>query len=285
MATFTNTATLSYNGVITSSNTTVGEILEQLSVSKTAVRPIYSRDDDVTYVISLVNSGNTALTDITLNDDLGSYELNGLTFTPLTYRDGSVRYFTDGVLQTPPVVTVDANKITIGGITVPANGNTTVIYEATPNRFASPAQDGSITNTVSVTGAGIANEVSDSELISAESAPQLSILKAMSPTVVSENGQLTYTLTIQNSGNIAVTAADDVIVADKFDPILNSISVTFNGTAWTEGVNYTYDNATGQFTTIAGQITVPAASFVRDVATGEWTVTPGISTIVITGTI
>ena len=50
MATFTNTATLSYNGVITSSNTTVGEILEQLSVSKTAVRPIYSRDDDVTYV-------------------------------------------------------------------------------------------------------------------------------------------------------------------------------------------------------------------------------------------
>ena len=176
--------------------------------------------------ISLVNSGNTALTDITLNDDLGSYELNGLTFTPLTYRDGSVRYFTDGVLQTPPVVTV-GNKITIGGITVPANGNTTVIYEATPNRFASPAQDGSITNTVSATGAGIANEVSDSELISAESAPQLSILKAMSPTVVSENGQLTYTLTIQNSGNIAVTAADDVIVADKFDPILNSISVTF----------------------------------------------------------
>ena len=278
MATFTNTATLSYNGVITSSNTTVGEILEQLSVSKTAVRPIYSRDDDVTYVISLVNSGNTALTDITLNDDLGSYELNGLTFTPLTYRDG-------GVLQTPPVVTVDTNKITIGGITVPANGNTNVIYEATPNRFASPAQDGSITNTVSATGAGIANEVSDSELISAESAPQLSILKAMSPTVVSENGQLTYTLTIQNSGNIAVTAADDVIVADKFDPILNSISVTFNGTAWTEGVNYTYDNATGQFTTIAGQITVPAASFVRDTATGEWTVTPGVSTIVITGTI
>ena len=276
---------MSYNGVVTSSNTTVGEILEQLAVTKTAVRPFYSQSDDVTYVVSLINSGAAALTGITLTDNLGSYELNGLTLTPLTYRNGSVRYYTNGVLQPAPVVTAGANNIAIDGITVPANGNATVVYEAMPNRFASPDSNGSITNTVSASGDGIAEAVSASETVTAENAPQLSILKAMSPTVVSENGQLTYTLTIQNLGNAAVTAAEDVIVADRFAPILNPISVTFNGTAWAEGTNYTYNETTGQFATSAGQITVPAATFVQDTTTGEWTITPGTSTIVITGTI
>lgn len=285
MAAFTNTATLSYNGVTTSSNTTVGELLEQLSVTKNAVRPFYSASDDVTYVISLVNSGTTALNNISLTDDLGSYTLNGLTLTPLTYRADSVRYYVNGALQTAPTVTVGANNVVISGINVPAGGNATIVYEAAPNRFASPAQGGSITNTVSATGDGIAEAVTDTETVTAENAPQLSIQKAMSPTVVSENGQLTYTLTIQNLGNTPITVDDDVTVADTFDPILNPIAVTFNGTAWTEGTNYTYDTTTGRFVTSAGQITVPAATFTQDAATGEWTITPGTSTLVISGTV
>ena len=62
MATFTNFATLSYRGGTTESNTVVGELLEPLTMTKTAVMDDYTAKDDVTYVISLVNSGTTALT-------------------------------------------------------------------------------------------------------------------------------------------------------------------------------------------------------------------------------
>ena len=51
----------------------------------------------------------------------------------------------------------------------------------------------------------------------------------------------------------------------------------------TEG--YTYDQATGTFVTVPGVITVPAATFVRDTATGAWTVTPGVTRLTVTGTL
>ena len=63
--------------------------------------------------------------------------------------------------------------------------------------------------------------------------------------------------------------SDNLVVTDNFDPILNPISVTYNGTAWAEGINYTYDETTGQFATTAGQITVPAATYTQDPATGD----------------
>ena len=47
---------------------------------------------------------------------------------------------------------------------------------------------------------------------------------------------------------------------------------------------YTYDETTGLFQTVPGQITVPAATFTQS-TTGEYTVTPGIATVTVTGTI
>ena len=61
MATFTNQATLTYNGQTTTSNVTVGELVETLTAAKTAVVPTYDPDGRVTYVISLVNSGAAPL--------------------------------------------------------------------------------------------------------------------------------------------------------------------------------------------------------------------------------
>lgn len=285
MAAFTNTATLSYNGVVTSSNTTVGELLEQLSVTKTAVSPDYTMNDDITYVVSLVNTGTTPLNGITLTDNLGSYTFNTTVITPLDYVDNSVRYYVNGVLQPALTAVVGTDNLAISGISVPASGNALVIYEAKPNSFAPPVAGGSITNTVTATGDQIAAAVTDSENVTARNEASLSINKSMSPTVVTENGRLTYTLNVQNLGNKAVTADEDIIVADTFDPILKDISVTYNGTAMTEDTDYTYDTLTGEFTTLAGKITVPAATYTQNAQTGEWRVTPGIATVVISGTV
>ena len=67
--------------------------------------------------------------------------------------------------------------------------------------------------------------------------------------------------------------------------IPKNITVTFNGTTWVEGVNYTYNETTGEFASIGGQITVPAAAFTRDTTTGALIVNPGVSTLTVTGTI
>ena len=41
----------------------------------------------------------------------------------------------------------------------------------------------------------------------------------------------------------------------------------------------------GLFSSLSGQVTVPAAQFTQDQTTGEWSVQPGISTLTITGNI
>lgn len=284
MATFSNTATLSYNGITTSSNTTAGELLEQLSISKTAVSPEYSVGDDITYIISLTNTGTAALTDITLTDDLGSYTYETLTLTPLDYTDNSVRYFSSGILQPAPAVTKTDNGIEISGITVPAGGNAAIIYEALPNRFASPEADGKITNTALASGNAVQSSVSASETVNASAAAKLSITKSLSPTSVVPNDRLTYTFVISNLGNTAASG-NDIIMNDTFDPILTSVTVSFNEAAQTEGEFYTYDEETGSFATLPGQLTVPAAEYTRDPLTGEWTVIPGTSAIIISGTV
>lgn len=186
MASFTNFATLIYNGGTSNSNTVTGELLETLTLTKTAASSRYTARDNVTYVLSLVNGGTTPLT-----------------------------------------------------------------AQAT---------------------------------LAAAQRADLTVSKAICPATVTESGQLTYTFVLQNFGNTAATAGDNVILTDTFDPALTGLTVTYNGDAWTEGDNYTYDAATGTFATIAGQITVPAATYTQE-TDGTYTVTPGTTTVTVTGTV
>ena len=53
----------------------------------------------------------------------------------------------------------------------------------------------------------------------------------------------------------------------------------------TTPAQYTYDAATGLFSTVAGVVTVPAATITQDAATGAYTVVPGTATLTVTGTV
>lgn len=284
MAVFYNQATLTYNGTTTNSNIVTGEIVEVLSATKTAVSDEYSAGDRITYVVSLINSGATVLSGLTLTDDLGSYEYGTFSLTPLTYVSGSVLYYINGVLQPAPAVSAQ-NPLTISGISVPAGGNALIIYDATVNQYAPLDIQSTITNTVTVTGGGLVSDTVATETVTADSAANLTISKALTPSSVAENGQITYTFVIENSGNTQALATDSVVVTDTFDPILSNLAVSFNGTPWTQGTEYTYDQTTGVFTTTAGQITVDAATYTQDQTTGQITATPGVSVLTVTGTV
>lgn len=283
MARFTNQAQLQYGNVIANSNIAVGEILEVLAATKTAVRKTYGQNDSITYIVSIVNSGTVTLNGITLTDNLGEYEFNETTLAPLTYIPNTVKYYVNGALQPTPTV-VTQSPLVISGISVPAGGNAILAYETAVNEFAPLDTESEIRNRVTISGGGITPIVAE-ETIDAASNPILTITKSLSPVPVTENGTLTYTFLIQNTGNVAATESTAALITDTFDPILSNLSVSFNGTAWTEGEHYTYDEVTGEFVTVAGQITVPAATYTQDAVTGAWFVNPGVSTLIVTGTV
>ena len=284
MAAFTNQATLSYNGKTASSNVVTGEMVGALTAAKTALEESYSAGDTLTYVVTLVNSGAAALDGITLTDDLGAYEFNSLTLVPLTYVEGSAKYFVNGVLQPGPSVTA-GESLVFSGLSVPAGGSAVLVYNARVNSYA-PLGDGSvITNNVTTTGAKIGSNVAADDTVTAESEPLLDITKAICPAVVEENGTLTYTFVISNTGSAEAGEQASPVLEDTFEPVLTDISVTLDGAALAEGTGYTYDEVTGEFATLPGVITVPAADFAQDPQTGEWSVTPGTATLIVSGTV
>ena len=284
MAIFYNQATLSYKDNVINSNIVSGEIVDVLDADKTAIPTSYTPDDEITYIISIINSGTTAFTGLTITDNLGEYAFGTGTLVPLTFVEGSLRYFVNGVLQDALTVT-DEQPLTITGIDVPADGNAIIVYRAKVNQFAPIEIESVITNTAVISGNGLTEPLSITSTINSSAELNLTITKAINPETVAENGELTYTFTIQNTGAVPAVASDNLILTDTFDPVLDISSVTFNGTVWTEGVNYTYNETTGEFATIPGQITVPAADYTQDPTTGSWIVTPGVCVLRVTGTI
>ena len=284
MAIFSNQATLTYNGNTTNSNIAYGEILDVLAVTKTAIQGTYTPGEPVTYVVTLRNTGAATLSGLTVTDDLGGYAFGGGTVYPLTYEAGSAALFVDGVPQPAPAVT-SAPPLVFGPISVPGNADAVLVYQARANAFAEPAAGGTIDNTVTVTGDGLSAPITATATVTVQAEPMLTVTKSISPAQVVDNDRVTYTFVIQNTGNEAVVATDNAAITDTFDPVLTALAVTFNGVSWTQGTQYDYDPATGLFTTLPGQIVVPAATYTQDPVTGAYTVTPGVATLVVTGTI
>ncbi len=285
MPQFTNQASISYNGITVNSNIVTGEITQVLSATKTATVDNYRDGDIITYVVSIQNSGTIPYTGLTVADNLGEYAFGTGTRAPLTYTGDPILYFINGRLQASPAVTAGP-PLTITGISVPAGQSAELIYRTRLNEFAPLGTDGAINNVATITGGGLSEPITAEESVTANTEPNLSIFKDLTPATVVENGPITYTFVIQNTGAEEADAADAIVLSDTFNPILNApIEVTLNGVVLTEAGNYTYNPATGEFATTAGIITVPAATYTQNPDTGEFTVTPGVATVTVSGTI
>lgn len=282
MATITNQATLSYRGLTRLSNVTVGQVDSGLTVDKNVAQATYAPEQVKVYTVSVRNTGTAALDGLTLTDDLGAYDYQGQTLIPLSFVEGSLQCYVNGVYQSAPAVTfTDGLSLTLPEI--PAEGEALLVYEAAANRFADPAEGGSITNTATVSGAP-GGGASASVTLTALGRPELTVTKTMSPVAVTACQPLTYAITVENHGNTATSAQDEVTVTDTFSPPLHAVTVTLNGQALAAGTDYTYDETTGQFATAPGVIAVDAAAFVRG-DDGSFTVTPAAAELAVTGTL
>ena len=284
MAIFSNQAALSYNGITTLSNIATGEIIEVLSATKTALVNTYTANGTVSYVVSINNTGTNEITGVTLTDNLGEYPYESGTLYPLDYVDGSARFFVNGNPVTGFTVS-EGPPLTVTGLSVPGGGNGIFIYTARVNENAPLNTGSTITNTVTVNGADISAEATATETVSVAGEPILTVNKSMSPVSVSENGRLTYTFEIVNTGNAEADAGTNAVITDNIVPILSDVTVTYEGAPWTENVNYTYNETTGQFATLDGQINVPAATYTRNPATGAWETLPGSVVLTVSGTV
>lgn len=281
MATFYNQATLTYRGGTVNSNIVSATLTEAVTLTKTSTLDAYRVGQRMTYTVGIVNSSVSPISTVTLSDDLGGYAFGGGTVYPLTYVEGSATLLVDGV---PTAVTVtDTEPLTLSGFTLPAGSSAVVVYNADVTAFAPPAPDGQIINTVTVNGIGAA--VTATETVNAENGAVLTVIKEVEPDTVGADGLITYTITVQNLGNTEAGEEENAVISDVFDPILTITEVTLNGQPLVEGVDYTYNETTGEFATVSGRVTVPAATYDRDPVTGAYTVTPGSTVLTVSGTV
>lgn len=283
MAQFTNQAQLSYQAAQLNSNLAVGEIQSTLCMTKNALQTSYQLGDTLLYAVTVSNAGENASTSMTLKDDLGAYTATAGTLYPLTYQTGSLQVFLNGVAQTAPTPT-DVQPLTVALPQIPAGGTLTVLYGAVVNQYAPLGIGAQILNTATLLD--LCHEIrTASATVTAADGPSLVIAKSIAPIPVFENGTLTYTFVVLNTGNTAATVEDQVVISDLFTPILTDITVTLNGTVLSSPSQYTYDETTGQFATVPRLITVPGATYAQDETTGVWTMTPGSITLLVSGTI
>lgn len=281
MATFFNQATLSYNGTVTNSNLTTGELVASLGLTKTAISTSYGANEGISYVITVSNSTAAPISGLTVTDDLGAYTVGTETVYPLTYSVGSLHAYVGGAEITPPTVAV-TQPLTLTDITIPSGETLVLVYEASTNAYTPLAEGSDITNRATVSGA--LGEASDTATVPVGEKTLLNIAKAICPQSVTAGDTVTYTFIIQNSGNTAADASAGVQVSDVFSPALSDIAVTLNGVPLL-ATDYTYNEESGTFATLPGVVTVPAASYLQDTTTGIITSTPGVAVLTVSGII
>ena len=283
MAEFYNQASLSFRGVLANSNRTAGVISGGSAFDKIAVSQVYSPGARIVYALSVTNDTDAPMDGLTVSDDLGAYLFDAQTLYPLQFAENSLRFFLNGVLQPADALTVTPGPpLEIAGLSLPAGANAVLVYEAEVTAFAPMGEGAQIVNTATLDGGSL--PLTAQATVPAAQTAVLSIAKSMDPLEIAENGQLTYTFVLQNTGTAATTPADAVALTDVFEPTLSGLVVTLDGAALTEGTDYTYGAASGTFTTVPGAITVPGAAFAQT-PTGEWIMTPGAAVLRVTGTI
>lgn len=279
MKTFTNEATVNYNGITLNSNEVTGFILDQIIITKVAVKNVYSENENIVYIVTARNTTSKDIGGLSLKDDLGMYKDGYKYRVPLTYVDETLKYYVNGELvckKTP----FSKSPFMVTGLTIPAGGNIVLVYETHINEYAKLGEKDYITNTAEIFN--YEYNVECQETVRTANVPILSIIKSLNPTFIKKDREITYTFIIENRGNTKAGKDADIVLEDTFNPQLKNIKVTLNNQCLTFKKDYDYNAVTGEFKTTKGLITVPSAQFKTDLQ-GRTVVKPGKTVVQVTG--
>lgn len=279
------TVTFDYNGHSgeAASNVATATLLDVLTVDKKAIQTTYQRNQILTYSISIENTSTAAMTHVVAVDNLGTYTIPGpVSVTPLTYV-GPAALYVNGVFSTYITATPGSHNVTFTVGTIAVGDTVTIEYTVRVNEYARLAHASTITNAATVDADDLVAPITDSLTLPIADFAEIVITKDMSPDPVSDGEPLTYTFLIYNYGNMAAT---DLVLTDTFDPAPASPLVVRVDGVVVDAADYTY--AAGTLTLPTGgvySITVPGASYAQNPVTGVVTITPGLVTVTVVGTI
>lgn len=261
------------------SNVATTSLIEDFAISgtKTALKTDFRPGENITYQIYIRNDGTEPLYNVTVSDDLGGVN------NPLSYIVGSASLNLNGLNSA--ITPTDLRPLTfvLPGV-LSAGSQATITYIARvssilPTTTDSIVNSSSITaNEGSATGVLISVDPVPTATITLEDFALLSITKDVSETEIVPGQSFSYTITLENSGNLD---ADGVVVTDVLPENFDISSITLFSEGVTTVLNptdYSVDSATNTLTIPNGSalsISVPAAD-----ATGS-----GSVVITITGSI
>ncbi len=281
MAVLNNFANLTYNsGTEASSavsNTVSTNLVDAyaLSAVKYSNNTSWRTGENITYQLAVTNTGTETLFNVTVSDDLGG------AGTPLTYLQNSARVQSAGVIKTVTPTSTAPLAVVVADTLAP-NETVVLSYVAKAADRAS-ADLTEITNTASVigrqlsaTGTEVVAEPAPTLTLPRTEAATVAVLKSVDKATVASGDNLTYTFTLENSGNIPAT---DVIITDAFPAEFSVTGVS----SVTDGVTTVYSadqysvSADNILTLPVGSasVTVPAAT-----AAGN-----GVTVVTVTGTV
>lgn len=274
-----NSATLTYNSgdntASAASNVVSTSLLDSYSITavKNTANDSWRPSENITYLVTVTNTGTQPLTSVEITDDLGA------AGTPLAYVANSALVI-DGS-EVTAVTPTSTNPLVIPLVNALQSGESvTVVYVAQVSAAIADTID-TITNTATASatqggaGATVTSEPT-SVTILREDFAQIDIVKAVDKTVISSGDTLTYTFTIENSGNIPAT---NVVITDtlpegfaitSIESETDGVVTVYDATDYTVDANNTLILPVGEKT-----ITVPA----RD-ESGN-----GVTTVTITGVV
>ena len=283
--TISNQATLSYQysgqTATAASNIATALLNDPVALSKVSMQSAYQAGDRLTFAVNFVNGTGTALNNVTITDNMGTYALGGVNVTPLTI-DAQAMLFINGAYSgtLTPEPGINSISFTIPSLAAGANGE--ILYQVELNGNAPLAAGSSVTNTVTLTAPGVVAPITASDSVTVAEYADVRISKSMCPASTTEGSPLTYNFEVYNYGNAEAT---NIVLTDTFSPAPATIAVTVNGET-VAPADYTY--AGGVLTLPTGgtyTLSLPAATVAQDPTTGAVTVTPSTMNIAVVGTL
>jgi len=289
MATINNQATLTFSSggstVEVASNKASVTLQGPLTISKRSLETSYQLDNTIVYTVEVKNTSTASLQNVTVKDDLGTYNITATAkVTPLTYV-GPAQRFENGTHVGAVTATVDSTKtfVTFSIGTVAAGSTEIILYKVKTNNYAKGATGSTIISTASVTADGVSTPVTFPYTLTDDNYADVVIEKSMTPDPIVDGGVLSYVFVLKNYGN---AIASDVVLKDTLSPIPAVQHTYVDGTQRDE---HDFSTTTGEYLfpglTSTYDFAVPAATITQDATTGVVSIVPGTHIVRVDGII